>query len=72
MHRRIARGRIVIPIELHHPIYGANEDEAAYVLIDELDGGDGGAFRVAVVEGRELCALRLVKDAVAIVVSTGS
>ena len=72
MHRRIARGRIVIPIELHHPIYGANEDEAAYVLIDELDGGDGGAFRVAVVEGRELCALSPVKDAVAIVVSMGS
>ena len=72
MYWRIARRRIVISIELHHPIYGANEDEAAYVLIDELDGGDGGAFRVAVVEGRELCALRPVKDAVAIVVSTGS
>ena len=39
---------------------------------DELNGGDGGAFRVAVVEARELCALRPVKDAVAIVVSTGS
>ena len=69
---RIARRRIVISIELHHPICVANEDEAAYVLIDELDEGDGGAFQIAVVEGRELCALRPVKDAVAIVVSTGS
>ena len=59
-------------IELHHLICGANEDEAAYVLIDELDEGDGGAFQIAVVEARELCALRPVKDAVAIVVSTGS
>ena len=59
-------------IELHRPICVANEDEAAYVLIDELDEGDGGAFQIAVVEGRELCALGPVKDAVAIVVSTGS
>ena len=69
---RIACRRMVIPIELHHPIYGANKDEAAYIVNDELNGGDGGAFPVAVVEGRELCALRPVKDAVAIVVSTGS
>ena len=59
-------------IELHHLICGANEDEAAYVLIDELNGGDGGAFRIAVVEGRELCALGPVKDTVAIVLSPGS
>ena len=42
----------------------ADQDDAAYLLVDDFDGGDACLFRIAVEEGAGALSMRPIPDSV--------